>query len=66
MLPIFRLIQERGNVAADEMFRTFNMGLGMVLVCDPSDVGAVRVGVEEALVVGEVVRGTGERRAGFD
>jgi phosphoribosylformylglycinamidine cyclo-ligase len=62
--PIFRLIQERGNVAEDEMFRAFNMGLGMVLVCDPSDVEAVRAQVAEALVVGEVVRGErGERRA---
>jgi len=62
--PIFRLIQERGNVAEDEMYRAFNMGLGMVLVCDPSNVEAVRAQVPEALVVGEVVRGErGERRA---
>jgi phosphoribosylformylglycinamidine cyclo-ligase len=60
--PIFRLIQERGNIPEDEMYRAFNMGLGMVLVCDPSDVEAVRTPVGEALVVGEVVRGTGERR----
>jgi len=61
---IFHLIQERGKVADDEMYRTFNMGLGMVLVCDPSDVEAVRAQVAEALVVGEVVRGErGERRA---
>ena len=30
--PIFKSIQERGNVAEDEMFRTFNMGIGMVLI----------------------------------
>jgi phosphoribosylformylglycinamidine cyclo-ligase len=60
--PIFRLIQERGNIPEDEMYRAFNMGLGMVLVCDPSDVEAVRAQVAEALVVGEVVRGTGEKR----
>jgi phosphoribosylformylglycinamidine cyclo-ligase len=62
MLPIFRLIQERGNIAGDEMYRAFNMGLGMVLICDASDVDAVRVAVPEALVVGEVVRGVGEGR----
>jgi len=60
--PIFRLIQERGIVAKDEMYRAFNMGLGMVLVCDPSDVEAVRAQVPEALVVGEVVREAGEPR----
>jgi phosphoribosylformylglycinamidine cyclo-ligase len=31
--PIFRLVSERGGVVEEEMFRTFNMGLGMVLVC---------------------------------
>jgi len=60
--PVFRLIQERGNVAEDEMYRAFNMGLGMVVVCDPSDVEAVRAQVAEAAVVGEVVAHTGGRR----
>jgi phosphoribosylformylglycinamidine cyclo-ligase len=60
--PIFRLIQERGSVAEDEMYRTFNMGLGMVLVCDPSGVEAVRAQVPGALVVGEVVaQASGQR-----
>jgi len=61
--PIFRLIQERGNVAEDEMYRTFNMGLGMIVVCAPEDVEAVREQVPEALVVGEVIAQKGERRA---
>jgi len=60
--PIFRLMQERGNIADDEMYRTFNMGLGMVLVCDPSNGEAVRAQVAEALVAGEVVAQTDERR----
>jgi len=30
---IFQLIQERGQVAVDEMFRAFNMGIGLILVC---------------------------------
>ena len=33
--PLFRWMQETGGVAEDEMFRTFNMGIGMVVVCDP-------------------------------
>jgi len=32
---IFKLIQNKGNVADDEMYRTFNMGIGMVLVIRP-------------------------------
>ena len=44
------------------MYKTFNMGLGMVLVCDPSDVEAVRAQVQEAMVVGEVVaQASGQR-----
>jgi phosphoribosylformylglycinamidine cyclo-ligase len=61
--PIFRLIQERGNVAEDEMYRTFNMGLGMIVACAPQDVDALRAQLPEALVVGEVVAHKGERRA---
>ena len=57
--PIFRLIQERGKIAEEEMYRTFNMGLGMVLAVAPEEVDAVRSQVGEALLVGEVVRGAG-------
>jgi phosphoribosylformylglycinamidine cyclo-ligase len=60
--PIFRLIQERGNVAEEEMYRTFNMGLGMIMACAPADVETMRAQVPEALVVGEVVTQEGEKR----
>ena len=53
---IFEVIRERGRVADDEMYGTFNMGLGMILVVDPGHVP------EGALVVGEVVRHTGPDR----
>ena len=49
-------------MAEDEMYRTFNMGLGMVLACAPTDVEAVRASVPEALVVGEVIAQSGKRR----
>ncbi len=55
--PIFGLIQEAGRVATDEMYRVFNMGVGMALACDPSQVDAVRLLVPEARVAGEVVNG---------
>jgi len=57
--PLFRLIQSRGNVAEEEMYRTFNMGIGIVLAVAPEDVDAVHSALPEALVVGEVVRGAG-------
>jgi phosphoribosylformylglycinamidine cyclo-ligase len=61
--PIFRLIQERGNVAEEEMYRTFNMGLGMIVACAAEDVDTLRAQLPEALLVGEVVAQKGEQRA---
>jgi phosphoribosylformylglycinamidine cyclo-ligase len=54
--PIFDLVRKRGRIADDEMYGTFNMGLGMILVVDSSDVPP------GALVVGEVVRHSGPDR----
>jgi phosphoribosylformylglycinamidine cyclo-ligase len=58
---IFRYIQERGGIGEGEMFRTFNMGVGLVAVVDKNEAGrAVRafasVG-QKAWPIGEVVRG---------
>ena len=52
--PIFCIIQKEGNVERDEMFRVFNMGLGMVLVCAPENVEELQRAVPEARVVGKV------------
>ncbi len=56
--PIFALIQRHGRVDAEEMFRVFNMGLGMILVLDPESAEralALRPG--ELYPVGEIVEG---------
>jgi phosphoribosylformylglycinamidine cyclo-ligase len=37
ILPVFKLMQQIGNVSEAEMYRTFNMGVGMVVVCAPED-----------------------------
>lgn len=60
--PIFTVLQERSDVDRDEMYRVFNMGLGMVLVCDPSEAEEVASAIPGANVVGEVGPATGERR----
>lgn len=52
--PIFSLIQARGGVATAEMSRVFNMGLGMVLVCDRAAVAELRAALPEARQVGVV------------
>ncbi len=60
--PLFGLIQREGNVAEEEMYRTFNMGLGLVVAVAPSDVDAVREKLPEAIVAGEVIGTDGEER----
>jgi len=39
MPPLFSLIMEKGKVPAREMYRVFNMGIGMIAIIDPSDFG---------------------------
>lgn len=55
--PIFALIQEMGAVDPDEMFRVFNMGLGMLVVVAPDQVEVARALVSELEVVGAIVAG---------
>ncbi|HLL74778.1 MAG TPA: phosphoribosylformylglycinamidine cyclo-ligase [Pyrinomonadaceae bacterium] len=45
-LPVFTLLQRLGNVAESEMYRAFNMGVGMVVVCAPADAPKIRSHVE--------------------
>ncbi|MFW6115671.1 MAG: phosphoribosylamine--glycine ligase [Chloroflexota bacterium] len=53
---IFRLIQERGKVDEMEMYRVFNMGIGMVLIAAEDQVAAaLRALEQEAVVIGEAV-----------
>jgi phosphoribosylformylglycinamidine cyclo-ligase len=60
--PIFSLIQERGNVDWDEMYRVFNMGIGMVIVCAGSNTDHFTKVLPEAKVIGEVIKQKGKAR----
>ncbi len=65
--PIFRFLQNRGNVAADEMFRVFNMGIGLIVACRETDANAVfqilePIG-EHAVLLGQVI--AGQREVGY-
>ena len=63
MPKIFQLIQSKG-VREDEMWRTFNMGIGMVLVVRPADVSELLRALDGsgAAVIGRVVKQTGPER----
>ena len=56
---LFKWLQATGNVPTDDMRRTFNMGVGLIMVVDPSQVAAVKALAPEAFTLGEVVEGDG-------
>lgn len=62
--PVFRVLQDAGSVPADEMFRAFNMGVGMVVAMESAQAGAVLAAASSAnvrgWVLGEVRPGQGE------
>ena len=44
------------------MYRVFNMGIGMVVICSPENVDQLREQLPEARVIGEVVKQVGKAR----
>ena len=59
--PLFSLLQDGGNVAPEEMARTFNCGIGMVAIVAPRDADRVIAGLqqagERAQVIGRIEQG---------
>ena len=61
MPPLFELLRRLGNVSESEMYRTFNMGVGMVIVCSANDAEIVERHLkEECYTIGNVVSGNRE------
>ena len=60
--PVFSFLLERMNISRDESYRVFNMGLGLVLICDRKNAAEIEALVPGARVVGEVSPATGEQR----
>jgi phosphoribosylformylglycinamidine cyclo-ligase len=60
---VFRALQKAGGVAQEEMDRVFNMGLGMLVVVDPSDVHVIHEAAEasgiQSWLVGSIMKGRG-------
>jgi phosphoribosylformylglycinamidine cyclo-ligase len=61
---LFRLIQELGNIPDPEMFRTFNMGIGMILIIPaeqgPTLVNRLNAMGEQAALIGNITKGSHE------
>jgi phosphoribosylformylglycinamidine cyclo-ligase len=64
--PIFGLLQKQGKVDIQEMYRVFNMGIGMAVICSPQSVAVLTKALPEARVVGEVVKQAGKARVIID
>jgi phosphoribosylformylglycinamidine cyclo-ligase len=57
VLPIFQLMRRLGSIEEPEMYRTFNMGIGMVIVCAPDAATDMCTCLSQCYEIGRVVRG---------
>jgi phosphoribosylformylglycinamidine cyclo-ligase len=66
MLPLFKIIQERGGVPEAELYQVFNMGIGMTIIVAAKQAHAVLRFIksqrQKAWTIGEVVHGKGVAR----
>lgn len=73
MNPVFKLLQKWGNVDWQEMYRTFNMGIGMIIAAAEEDISAIQENLasrgEKSYIIGKIIDGTKKVRikgGGFD
>lgn len=56
--PLWDLIQQKGNIPTEEMYRVFNMGIGMVIIADKIKAAEIQEWIpERTFVIGELVEG---------
>jgi phosphoribosylformylglycinamidine cyclo-ligase len=59
--PLFQWLQKSGDVPDEDMYRTFNMGIGMIVVCTPALADTIVADLssrhEEPVLIGEIVAG---------
>jgi len=59
---IFELIQKRGSIKDEEMFRVFNMGIGMVAICGQEAADKMLSSMADARQIGKIVKANGSER----
>jgi phosphoribosylaminoimidazole synthetase len=57
--PLFALMARLGNIEKDELYRAFNMGIGMVIVLAPKAALEARSVLPELVTIGKITRGDG-------
>jgi len=59
--PVFKLVQRKGNITDEEMFGTFNMGVGMMIIVGEKDaeqaIQILKEAEEGAKIIGKIVEG---------
>ena len=69
VLPVFKWMAQTGDIAEQEMLRTFNCGIGMIAIVAPSEAEAVMATLaehgESVVQLGEVVAAQGEERVSY-
>jgi phosphoribosylformylglycinamidine cyclo-ligase len=58
VLPIFELMQQIGYIEEAEMFRTFNMGIGMVVICAAQHASQIKNRTGSCYEIGRVIKGS--------
>lgn len=70
VLPVFKWMAQSGDIAEQEMLRTFNCGIGMIAIVAPGDVKAVMATLtehgESVVQLGEVVPAQGDERVTYN
>jgi phosphoribosylformylglycinamidine cyclo-ligase len=68
VLPIFQLMQREGNITDSDMYKTFNMGIGMVVIVDAADAEKTKAAFEaqgeSVYTIGQVTEG--DRRVTYE
>ena len=62
MPSIFHFIEKTGSIDVDEMYRVFNMGLGMVIICTPENASEILEKIPYSNIVGKLQERVSEER----
>ncbi|MFC1865655.1 phosphoribosylformylglycinamidine cyclo-ligase [Chloroflexota bacterium] len=57
--PLFKLIQQAGGIEKDEMYRVFNMGIGMIMICSADNAAKIIKELPDAGIIGKIVKQAG-------
>ncbi len=57
--PVFQLLQKEGGIDKEEMYRVFNMGIGMVVICSPDNAAKIAKKLPDARIIGKIIKQAG-------